>query len=175
MTFTVRRARPSELPVIGEVTVAAYRADNYLLGDDDGYAVTLADAAARDAEAELWVAVDPGDMVLGTVTFAGPGSRWAEVARGAEGEFRMLAVAPEARGRGVGEALVRHCQQRARDEGLSGLVLSSLPQMRPAHRVYERLGFVRASERDWWPVPGEVRLIAYVWAADESVAATDVG
>ena len=32
--------------------------------------------------------------------------------------------------------------------------------MTVAHRVYERLGFVRAPERDWEPVPG-VHLIAY--------------
>jgi hypothetical protein len=32
--------------------------------------------------------------------------------------------------------------------------------MASAHRVYERLGFSRAPERDWQPVPG-VDLIAY--------------
>jgi hypothetical protein len=32
--------------------------------------------------------------------------------------------------------------------------------MTAAHRLYERLGFMRAPERDWKPVP-EVRLISY--------------
>jgi hypothetical protein len=33
--------------------------------------------------------------------------------------------------------------------------------MRAAHRIYERLGFRRAPDRDWSPVPG-VDLIAFV-------------
>ena len=40
---------------------------------------------------------------------------------------------------------------------------SSLPEMRAAHRIYERLGFRRAPERDWSPVPG-VRLVSFAIA-----------
>ena len=32
--------------------------------------------------------------------------------------------------------------------------------MRAAHRIYERVGFERAPERDWSPVPG-VELLAF--------------
>ena len=32
--------------------------------------------------------------------------------------------------------------------------------MKPAHRIYERLGFTRVPERDWSPRPG-VHLYAY--------------
>jgi hypothetical protein len=32
--------------------------------------------------------------------------------------------------------------------------------MRAAHAIYERLGFTRAPERDWSPLPG-VRLLAF--------------
>jgi hypothetical protein len=35
--------------------------------------------------------------------------------------------------------------------------------MTPAHRIYERLGFVRAPDRDWEPEPG-IRLVAYLLA-----------
>jgi ribosomal protein S18 acetylase RimI-like enzyme len=72
----------------------------------------------------------------------------------------MLAVARAARGTGVGEALVRHCVARARELGLSGVALSTQPSMRSARRVYERVGFTRAPERDWEPVPG-VSLLGY--------------
>ena len=40
------------------------------------------------------------------------------------------------------------------------MVCSSLPEMRAAHRVYERVGFRRVPERDWSPVPG-VDLLAF--------------
>ena len=46
-----------------------------------------------------------GDEVLGCVTCCPPGSPWRELAGEHEGEFRMLAVAPAARGRGAGAAL----------------------------------------------------------------------
>ena len=38
--------------------------------------------------------------------------------------------------------------------------MSTLAQMRPAQRLYERAGFVREPQRDWSPVP-DVHLIAY--------------
>jgi hypothetical protein len=39
-------------------------------------------------------------------------------------------------------------------------VLSTTADMRPAHRLYERLGFGRAVDRDWTPRPN-LALIAY--------------
>jgi ribosomal protein S18 acetylase RimI-like enzyme len=72
----------------------------------------------------------------------------------------MLAVAPEAQGRGVGAALVGFLLDRYRQRGLHGVALSTLAEMTTAHRIYERLGFTRAPEHDWSPLPG-VRLIAF--------------
>jgi ribosomal protein S18 acetylase RimI-like enzyme len=153
----VRRARPEDLGAVGEVTVAAYA--EFTHGPDDGYLALLGDAARRDREAELWVAERDGE-VLGTVTIALDGSPWREIAEADEGEFRMLAVSPAARGQGVGAALTGLVVDRFRGLGMRAVVLSSLAEMTAAHRIYERHGFVRAPERDWSPMPG-VHLIAY--------------
>lgn len=153
----VRRARPEELPALGELTVAAY--SDFTLGPDDPYVARLRDTAARDAQGELWVAVED-DELLGCVTWCPPGSPWRELADEHEGEFRMLAVAPSARGRGAGSALAVRCEERAREHGATAMVLSSLPQMMHAHRIYTRLGYRRDPSRDWDPVPG-VHLIAF--------------
>lgn len=153
----VRRARPEDLEAAGEVTVAAYA--EFTEGPDDHYVALLRDAARRDREAELWVAERDG-TVLGTVTIALPGSPWREIAAEDEGEFRMLAVSPDDRRRGVGEVLTALVMDRFRSLGFRGVVLSSLAQMTAAHRVYERHGFRRAPERDWSPVAG-VDLIAF--------------
>lgn len=72
----------------------------------------------------------------------------------------MLGVAPEARGRGVGRALVRAVIARADDTGADRVVLCSLEMARTAHRLYERLGFVRLPERDWYPEP-DLLLMAF--------------
>jgi ribosomal protein S18 acetylase RimI-like enzyme len=154
----IRLVRPEEHAAVGSVTVAAY--EPFLLGPDDPYADRLRDVAQRAAHADVWVAVD-GDAVLGTVTEPPPGSPYRELAGPDESEFRMLAVAPEAQGRGVGDALVRHVLDRARAEGRRAVRISSLPDMSPAHRVYDRLGFVRTPALDWEPVPG-VALIAFL-------------
>lgn len=154
----VRRARADELDAIGELTVAAYA--DFTLAEGDPYVAKLRDAARRDAEAELWVATVASEGVLGCVTLCPPGSTWRELARDGEGEFRMLAVGPQDRGRGVGEALVRLCLDRFRTQGCATVVISSLKEMAAAHRLYARLGFTRLPERDWSPGPG-VELVAF--------------
>lgn len=160
--FTIRAARPDEYADLGEITARAYLDDGLLdFGADDPYLATLRDVAARAEEAEVLVAVGAGGGVLGGVAYVVAGSAWAEVAGDGEAEFRMLAVAPAARGRGVGDALVRECVARARaTEGCVRVRLSTQKAMLGAHRIYERLGFVRTPERDWSPVPG-LSLLTY--------------
>lgn len=153
----IRLATPAELTAVGDLTVAGYV--DFTLGPADPYLEKLRDTAMRAREADLWVAEDEGSL-LGTVTSCPSGSSLREISRDGEGEFRMLAVAPQARGRGVGEALTRHCIDLSKAAGERALVLSSLPTMTSAHRLYARLGFVRLPERDWSPLPG-VDLIAF--------------
>jgi ribosomal protein S18 acetylase RimI-like enzyme len=122
----------------------------------------LRDVARRMTHAELLVAAEPTDgRLLGTVTFVPDGGPLGEIAGPSEAEFRMLAVDPAAQGRGVGAALLRRVLDESRERGKGGVVCSSLPEMRAAHRVYERAGFQRAPQRDWSPVAG-VRLLAFV-------------
>ena len=174
VSFAIRRADPADpadaaaIAAAGSLSRAAYVDGGHIPGRAE-YATRLADAATRAREAELWLAVEPAPVgaaddddatVLGSVTFAVGGSAYAEVSVQGEGEFRMLAVAEQARGRGIGEALVRHCVARGRELGLSALAISTQPTMSAAHRLYERLGFTRTPERDWKPVP-EVDLLTY--------------
>jgi GNAT superfamily N-acetyltransferase len=163
-TLLVRVARTDELAEVGAVTVAAYRAAGMAVGD---YADELVDTASRAAAAELLVAVEStGDRrVLGTVTFCPAGSRYRELARADEAEFRMLAVRPDAQGRGIGRALTEACVDRSRAHGFRALVLSTPTGAAAPHRLYESMGFVREPDRDWSPVAG-VCLIAYSLALD---------
>ena len=71
-------------------------------------------------------------------------------------EVRLLAVSPEARGKGVGAALMHECIQRARDSGAAALTLHTTQMMHAAMRLYERLGFARAPELDFQPAPDVV-------------------
>lgn len=159
--LVIRAAREADLAAVGAITVGAYTADGHVNAHDD-YATVLADAATRFRDAEVLVAVDETGEVLGSVTVALPGTPYAEISRPGELEFRMLSVATAARGRGVGEALVRAVVERARAAGASHVVLSSSEKMLSAHRLYERIGFTRLPERDWSPVP-DLNLVAYAY------------
>ena len=164
-TIAIREARPGELAAAGDVVVRAYRALGGGGDAHEAYLEHVRDAAGRARHCPVLVAVDEGTgEVLGSVTYVpGQGNAFAELAGEGEGEFRMLGVAPDAQGRGVGAALVRACIARARADGRHGIVISTTPVMHAAHRLYEHLGFRRAPERDWVPVPG-VELWAYVLA-----------
>ncbi|MFD5767544.1 GNAT family N-acetyltransferase [Streptomyces sp. NPDC127049] len=155
MDFTIRAVRPEEHEELGDLTGLTYLNDGLLLhGEDDFYLDVLRDTARRARESEVLVATDAEDRIVGGVTFAPGGTPWADIAVPGEAEFRMLVVAPAARGRGVGEALVRACVDRARAlPGCARIVLSTDGKMVSAHRIYERMGFLRTPERDWQPIP----------------------
>ncbi|MFF7334214.1 GNAT family N-acetyltransferase [Streptomyces sp. NPDC008150] len=165
MDIVIRPVVPGEHTVLGEITAQAYLGDGLLdFAEDDPYLRVLRDVAGRAARAEVLVAAEPrGAVLLGGVTYVGGPGPLADLAGPGEAEIRMLAVARDARRRGVGEALVRACLERARAGGSRRVVLSTQDGMRTAHRIYERLGFRRAPHRDWRPRPDlpDLVLLAY--------------
>jgi ribosomal protein S18 acetylase RimI-like enzyme len=148
----IRQVRPEEYEAVGELTVQAYRGiadDDFARADTEDYAGELRDVAGRAAAAEVLVAVDAGD-VLGAVTYVpDTDSALAEFDEPGSASIRMLAVSPTAQRRGVGEALTRACIERAVTAGRSAVLLHSTAWMTTAHRMYQRLGFVRDESNDW--------------------------
>jgi GNAT superfamily N-acetyltransferase len=141
---TIRIARPDEYARVGELTIAAYRAlpvDHLFGAYDDEILAT----EERAKEADVLVAVADNHL-FGSVTFVSDAeSRWREWTEPEEVQFRLLAVDAAARGRGVGEALVRECIARA--EGRL-IIIHTTRWMEAAGRMYDRLGFVRRPDRD---------------------------
>jgi ribosomal protein S18 acetylase RimI-like enzyme len=146
-SVVVREARPHEYARVGELTIDAYKTleRDHL---DDGYDKEILDVEGRAQTALVLVAVDASNVVLGTCTFVSdPTSPWIEWAKPEETQLRLLAVDASARGRGVGQALVEACIVRTRELGRP-MLLHTTQYMPRAARLYERLGFVRAPERD---------------------------
>ena len=162
MTMTIRRVKPAEYDLVADLTAQVYRGEGY--GSDD-YEPVLRDVAGRDRDAVVLVAVDD-QQIVGAVALA-VGGPWAERAEPDEAEIRMLAVAPTARGKGVGTSLIQACLDGARQSGCVRVRLSTEPTMAAAHRIYDRLGFVRTPERDWTPAPN-IPLLTYVLPLGES-------
>lgn len=159
----VRPARPAEYPAVGRLTIEVYVGGGLVKPTSD-YVAILGDAADRGGKSDLLVATLRGKLV-GTVAYCPPDSPYAQFTGPDEAEFRMLAVAPGARGKGVGAALVQACLDRARAAGMAVLRLTTQVNMRDAQRMYERLGFVRTPEHDWTLANG-LSLITYARTLD---------
>jgi GNAT superfamily N-acetyltransferase len=154
----IRDARPGDRDAIRDVTLAAYQ--EYapkMPAHWQGYRQNILATLARVAPAEQIVAETEG-AIAGTVLLypaRGVNAGERDVAiRNAWPEVRLLAVAPGARGRGIGAALMQECVRRARATGATALSLHTSDLMQVALRMYERMGFVRAPELDFHPGPG---------------------
>ena len=155
----VRLARTEELGRVAKVSVTAYTHDYDLPAD---YVASIADVAPRAREHEVWVAQDRATgSLLGTVTTPRPDANLSPLGREGELDFRLLAVAPAARGRGIGALLTAHVVVLARSRGLKRVVLNSGPDMIGAHRLYERLGFERLPARETTLLPDGRQLLVY--------------
>jgi putative acetyltransferase len=101
-------------------------------------ATTLAGEQIRSRmeEGPVWVAVLDG-VLVGTVSV---------VPRGESLYVRGMAVLPLARGRRLGEALLRQVEEFAAAHGHTRLYLSTTPFLSRAIQLYERAGFRRSHE-----------------------------
>lgn len=161
--MTIRPIRDDEADTLGRTTVDLYTAEFGVLPDD--YVAELSDVRGRAQEALVLVAVDDEGTVLGGITYVDRPGPLASIDRPDQAELRMLAVTPEAQGRGVGTALVQACIAQARADGKVEVTLHTAFSMHAAQRLYERAGFRRRPDRDLVvdgaPDDGGIQLFAY--------------
>ena len=120
----------------------------------EGYRENILATMTDVAPAQHIVAEKEG-VILGSVLLYPPGTAFSTPDEGplACPEVRLLAVAPEARGQGIGTALMKECLRRARRLGAACLTLHTTDMMQVAMRMYERMGFIRVPELDFHPDP----------------------
>ena len=126
----------------------------------EGYARDIMDVRSRLDTSELIVAENSGRLV-GAVTFypnTSPSDQggWPAGWTG----IRLLAVHPDARGMGIGRALMDECLRRSRLLSATALGLHTTELMGIARGMYERMGFVRVPEYDFQAGP-EVLVLGY--------------
>ncbi|WP_084622508.1 GNAT family N-acetyltransferase [Demequina oxidasica] len=176
MTESIREVSPNEssrISEIGELTALAYLADG-LVDQAHPYLLALRDAQARAESAHLLMMSDGeagAGAIVGTLTVVAPGSPFIEVAGEDEFEFRMLAVSPIERGRGLGAKLTKAGMDFAVERGAKRIVLSTMAHMHPAHRLYERLGFERREDLDWVVIDHPDGSVSRIPAAEVAGAA----
>jgi ribosomal protein S18 acetylase RimI-like enzyme len=154
---TKRDARPADGDAIMSVTAAAYRQYERLMPHHWEFYWDNIQATLRNVVPAAQIVAEISGQIVGTVLYYSAGvvvhapdgcaitKRWPEV--------RLLAVNPEARGNGVGKALMLECIRRARESGAEWLTLHSNEAMDAAMRLYARLGFEPFPEINFHPVP----------------------
>jgi len=157
--LVVRDALPTERNAVRDLTLRAYAEYATVMAPDSwaGLAAAVEAALASADPMERIVADDEGTLI-GSVLLYPPSVRaYGDLAGAASNpELRLLAVAPEARGRGVGRALVDECIRRARRDGATALGLHTSRSMVTAVELYRRMGFARAPELDFRPPGAEL-------------------
>ena len=100
-----------------------------------------------------WKALAPHEALwlLPKVAFA----RWSCVPAAGEAELLRIAVAPEARGQGLGRQLLEACQAALAAEGMSRLFLEVRASNTYARQLYRQCGWRPCGERPGYYADGE--------------------
>ena len=156
-SLRIRDARASDRGAIEAVTLAAYQQYAAVMPALwEGYRQNILTTLAA-AQPDRQIVAEEEDRLVGSVLLYPAGTVIARPGGGsialASPEVRLLAVAPAARGQGIGVTLMHECIRRARESGAPSLTLHTTEIMEAAMRLYERLGFRRAPELDFQPAP----------------------
>jgi GNAT superfamily N-acetyltransferase len=74
------------------------------------------------------------------VAFATVDWKWSSLKGARIGYLEDLFVAPEARGRGIADALIQACARRCRELGMPAMEWLTAPDNKRAQEVYDRTG-----------------------------------
>lgn len=157
MNYKIRNAQPAEFKETGKLMVNVYsRLEGFPKKEEQPqYYEMLANIGewCQKPCTELLVAVSSDGKVGGAVVYFsdmqyyGSGGT-ATLEKNAAG-FRLLAVDPELRGKGLGKEITLACIDKAKNDGVDNLVIHSTEYMRIAWNMYEKLGFKRATDLDF--------------------------
>jgi ribosomal protein S18 acetylase RimI-like enzyme len=136
----VREYLPNDSAQVNALALLAFEQFKDSYQDWPGFRVKTGNMSALADVGELIVAEAEGQIV-GAVAYVGPGVPKAEFFRPEWPIMRMLVVAPDFRGRGIGRALAQECLRRAKRDGASVFTLHTNELMHVALPMYQRMGF----------------------------------
>jgi len=155
--YTVRNAMPGEFEKIGKLMVQVY---SQLEGfpkesEQPNYYKMLANIGelTNKPETELLVAVSSDDKIVGGVVYFSDmryyGSGGTATNEQNASGFRLLAVDPLTRGKGIGKLLTNECIRKAKEKKVYQIIIHTTMAMQTAWKMYENLGFKRSEDLDF--------------------------
>lgn len=157
LAYTVRNAKPNEFKTIGELMVEVYSAlEDFPKPDEQPkYYELLRNVGqlTKNKNIELLVAVSDQGQIAGAVVYFADMKDYGSGGTATQEKnacgFRLLAVAPEARGLGIGKLLSKYCIEKGKKQKAKTMVIHTTNSMKLAWGMYERLGFKRALDLDF--------------------------
>ncbi|MFC0215919.1 GNAT family N-acetyltransferase [Paenibacillus chartarius] len=147
----IRDAVPADRDSIRQVALSAYEQYAAVMPEERWLAYRESIAGSVDGEGPMarFVAELDGEIVGSALLFMSSEQAYGRPELAIGGAIvRLLAVAPGARGKGVATELLRESVRRSRQLGSPDLHLHTSDMMAAAVRLYERLGFERAVDKD---------------------------
>ncbi|MDH1262082.1 GNAT family N-acetyltransferase [Pseudomonas sp. GD03944] len=133
----IRQANTTDLTAIRTCAQRAY--GRYVAAIGRPPAPMGADFAALIEAGQVQVYVAAGGEVVGFIVFYPSADHML---------LESVAVQPEAAGQGIGKALIRHCEDAARRQGLCAVRLYTNEKMTDNLAIYPRLGYREVGRRE---------------------------
>jgi GNAT superfamily N-acetyltransferase len=167
MTYTIRNANPNEFTELGQLMVQSYA---QLEGfpkphEQPKYYTLLANIGEFTTKpgAELLVAVSAEGKIVGGVVYFSDmqyyGSGGTATQEKHSAGFRLLAVSSQSQGKGIGKLLATECIRKAREKGLTQMIIHTTQAMQTAWKMYEGMGFKRSNDLDF--MQGELAVYGF--------------
>lgn len=166
-SIEIRNATPAEYTHIGKLMVHAYSNLSGFLTPQQhpGYYNLLTNIGdiTQKPGTEILVAISSEKKLLGAVVYFDTmqhyGSGGTATQKKNSSGFRFLAVADEARGKGVGKLLTQECIRKAREKNHAQVIIHTTLAMQTAWRMYEQIGFKRSEDLDF--MQGELKVFGF--------------
>lgn len=155
--YTIRNALPSEFTGIGKLLVSVYsNLEGFPKANEQPeYYESLANIGefTHNPGVELLVALSNTNQIWGAILYFSDmthyGAPNVKFPKSDVSGFRLLAVDPSARGKGIGRALSNACIEKAKKSGHKQVLIHSTAYMKPAQRMYKQIGFKRHPQIDF--------------------------
>jgi GNAT superfamily N-acetyltransferase len=155
--YTVRNAAPDEFAEIGRLMVTVYsQLDGFPTEiEQPAYYKMLANVGdlTQKENTELLIAVSSEGEIAGAVVYFGDMKNYGSGGTATQEQnaagFRLLAVSPDARGKGIGRLLTVECIRKAKHQQLNQVIIHTTRAMQTAWNMYERIGFKRSIDLDF--------------------------
>jgi GNAT superfamily N-acetyltransferase len=155
--YFVREARINEFQKVGELMVSVYSQLEgfFSVEENPEYYNKLINVGELTIKpkVKLLVAVSADDAIAGGVVYFGDMKDYGAFQtfsqeKNAAG-FRLLAVDPTIRSKGIGKLLINSCIQLAIEDNKRQVIIHSTNAMKIAWAMYEKMGFVRSENLDF--------------------------